>query len=476
MVFNSFNFLAFFVVVLILYYSLPKSFKIILLLAASMFFYMYHKPVNILIPFSIITVSYTGGILLERFTNRKKLIFLSVLFFNIGMLVVFKYFNFINLNITGFLNMLSLKNPISLSVILPLGISFVTFQGIDYILEVYGNQKAERNFLAFATYIMFFPKILAGPLERSHQFIEQIKKNISFSYEDFVIGLRFVLWGLFKKIVIADRLAPFVNQVFGNVYEYSGITLIVTIIFYLFQLYCDFSGYTEIAIGISRMLGFNLTPNFDRPFIAQSLTGLWKRWHISLSSWINDYLYTPIALQTRYWGKMGLITALVVSFLIIGAWHGGTWNYLIFGVLLSIGVVYEFLTLNFKKKLFKKLPDKFTFYFNVITVFIYFTFTLIFFRADSFKDALYFVKHLFAFNTPLLNPLFFDKKLLPEIIFSFLSIIFLLSFEYNFKGDYVCDRLTKGKKYYRWAVYLILANLILFFGVFGSDKFIYFQF
>jgi D-alanyl-lipoteichoic acid acyltransferase DltB (MBOAT superfamily) len=341
---------------------------------------------------------------------------------------------------------------------------------------VYGSQKAEKNFLAFAAYIMFFPKILAGPLERSHQFIEQIKKNISFSYEDFVIGLRFVLWGLFKKIVIADRLAPFVNQVFGNVYEYSGITLIVTIIFYLFQLYCDFSGYTEIAIGISKMLGFNLTPNFDRPFIAQSLTGLWKRWHISLSSWINDYLYTPIALQTRYWGKMGLITALVVSFLIIGAWHGGTWNYLIFGVLLSIGVVYEFLTLNIRKKLFKKFPDKFTFYFNVITVFIYFTFTLIFFRAENLKDAIYFVKHLFYFNVPLMNPLFFDKKLLPEIIFSFLSIIFLLSFEYNFKGDYICDRLTKGKKYYRWAVYLILANLILFFGVFGSDKFIYFQF
>lgn len=294
MLFNSLDFLIFFIIVTTLYFVIPHNKRWILLLISSCYFYMAFVPIYILILGFTIVIDYFAGILIENSEGKRRKLFLILsLIANIGVLAVFKYHNFLNENLTFLMHGFGLSNPIPyLSIILPIGLSFYTFQAMSYTIEVYrGNQKAERHFGIFSLYIMFYPLLLAGPIERPYNLLPQLRIKQDFEYTRVVEGLRLMLWGLFKKLVIADRLAIYVNAVYNNYEAHNGTTLILASIFFTFQIYCDFSGYSDMAIGAAKVMGIKLMNNFNRPYFSRSMSEFWKRWHISLSSWFRDYVY-----------------------------------------------------------------------------------------------------------------------------------------------------------------------------------------
>ena len=315
MLFSSVDFVFFFSITIVFYFILPSRFKWIWLLITSTVFYMYSKPVYIVIPIVLIAITFPSGILIEKTKNekQKKLIFILTIVAIIGILAFFKYTNFLSSSLISFINFFREKlfastepvnNPLLINLIVPLGISYITFQSIGYLVEIYwGNHKAERHIGHFSTYIMFFPKLTMGPIERAHHFLPQLKRSITFNYDNVTLGLKLIAWGLIKKVLIADRIRLFNESIFTNIQDYDGIVLIIASISYTVQLYADFSGYTDIAIGLSKILGFDIIQNFDRPFTAKSITEFWRKWHISLSTWFADYFYNPIVIKKRNWGK-----------------------------------------------------------------------------------------------------------------------------------------------------------------------------
>ena len=291
MLFNSLEFLLFFPIVTILYFVLPYRFRWVLLLTASCYFYMVFKPIYILILGFTIVIDYFAGIYIEQSEGKKRKLYLTLsLIANIGVLAIFKYFNFLNLNFTWLLEGLDLKNPIPfLQILLPIGLSFHTFQAMSYTIEVYrGNQKAEHHFGIYALYVMFYPQLVAGPIERPQNVIHQFYERHDFDYQRVTDGLKLMAWGMFKKVVIADRLSVMVEMVYKYPYNYHGIPLIVSTIFFSIQIFCDFSGYSDIALGSAQVMGFKLMKNFDRPYFSKTISEFWRRWHISLSSWFRD--------------------------------------------------------------------------------------------------------------------------------------------------------------------------------------------
>ena len=283
MLFNSIEFVIFFILVTSLYFILPHKYRWFLLLVASCYFYMAFVPVYILILFFTIVIDYFAGIWIEEAQGKKKKQFLVLsLVANIGVLAVFKYYNFLNDNLTFLLHGADWENPIPyLSILLPIGLSFHTFQAMSYTIEVYrGHQKAERHFGIYSLYVMFYPQLVAGPIERPQNLLFQFRTEHKFDYERVVSGLRLMLWGFFKKLVIADRLAIYVNAAYGNPDEHTGLTLAVATMFFAFQIYCDFSGYSDIAIGAARVMGYDLMKNFNRPYLSASISEFWSRWPI----------------------------------------------------------------------------------------------------------------------------------------------------------------------------------------------------
>src|ERR1017187_1193708 len=294
MLFNSFEFLVFFPIVTGGYFLLAHKFRWMWLLAASCYFYMAFVPVYILILGGTIIIDYFAGIWIGKSEGSTRKLFLVLsLVTNIGVLVFFKYFNFLNENLGIILHGAGYQNPIPfLSILLPIGLSFHTFQAMSYTIEVYrGSQQTERHFGIYALYVMFYPQLVAGPIERPQNMLHQFHEKHEFDYDRLKSGIALIAWGMFKKIVIADRLGLFVNQVYDNVHEYQGISLLVAIFLFAFQIYCDFSGYTDIALGAARTMGFRLMYNFNFPFGTKNISDFWRHWHISLSSWYNDYLY-----------------------------------------------------------------------------------------------------------------------------------------------------------------------------------------
>src|SRR6185437_1472294 len=291
MLFNSFAFLVFFIIVTSVYFLLPHKYRWVWLLAASCYFYMAFVPVYILILGGTIVIDYFAGIWISKSEGKRRKMFLVLsLISNIGVLAVFKYYNFLNENLTFLLHGAGFQNPIPfLSIILPLGLSFHTFQAMSYTLEVYrGNQQVERHFGIYALYVMFYPQLVAGPIERPQNMLHQFHEKHEFDYDRLKSGIALMVWGLFKKMVIADRLGLFVNQAYDNAHEYQGIPLIIATFFFAFQIYCDFSGYSDIALGAARTIGFKLMLNFNYPFISTTVGDYLRRWHISLSTWFND--------------------------------------------------------------------------------------------------------------------------------------------------------------------------------------------
>lgn len=481
MLFNSFHFLYFFVVITTAYYALPHRYRWQLLLAASCYFYMVFLPIYILILGFTIVVDYYAGIFIENTEgSRKKLYLIFSLIANIGVLAIFKYFNFLNDNLSLFLNGIGYHNSVpNLSILLPVGLSFHTFQAMSYTIEVYhGHQKAERHFGIYALYVMFYPQLVAGPIERPQNILHQFYERHSFDYKNVTDGLKLMAWGLFKKVVIADRLASVVTHVYENPTNFEGLSLIIATFFFAFQIYCDFSGYSDMAIGAAQVMGFKLMKNFDRPYLSKSISEFWKRWHISLSTWFRDYLY--ISLGGNRVSQSRLYFNLMVTFLISGLWHGANWTYVIWGGLNGLYLIIEFiLTKPFTNVVNTLKINRFPFILNVFKGFVTFNLiclTWVFFRAKTVSDAFYIITHLFKDFTAkgVFSKLAVAKFDLQIIV---LSLVILIVVEWLQRGVSLRNWLTIKPLYVRWSVYVSLGVAILLLGAYEQNQqFIYFQF
>jgi len=399
MLFNSAAFLIFFPVVTTTYFLLPHRFRWMLLLAASCYFYMAFIPKYILILAITITVDYFAGLGLEKFEGRKKRwVLMASILTNIGMLAFFKYFNFANENLALLAKFIGWNYPIhSLAIILPIGLSFHTFQSLSYTIEVYrGHQKAERHFGYLALYVMYYPQLVAGPIERPQNVLHQLHTERRFEYQRVTDGLKRMAWGMFKKIVVADRMVLFVNPVYNDPTQHSGPALVFATLAFAIQIYCDFSGYSDIALGSAQVMGVKLMKNFDHPYFARSISEFWRRWHISLSTWFRDYVYIPLGGNRV--AKPRWAFNLFITFLISGLWHGADWTYIIWGALHGSYLVLSILTEPFWKRLstltrLDSLP-RLKIVISTLTTFFLVTFAWIFFRAASLSEALYIVSHL----------------------------------------------------------------------------------
>jgi alginate O-acetyltransferase complex protein AlgI len=476
MLFNSFHFLIFFIVVTSLYFLIPYKQRWILLLASSCYFYMVFVPIYILILGFTIIIDYFAGIYIENaLGGRRKLLLMFSFIANIGVLAVFKYYNFLNENLSILLHGAGYQNPIPyLSILLPIGLSFHTFQAMSYTIEVYrGKQKAEHHFGIYSLYVMFYPQLVAGPIERPQNLLHQFRENYNFDYDRVIEGLKLMLWGLFKKLVIADRLAIYVNAVYNNPEQHNGTTLILATVFFAFQIYCDFSGYSDMAIGAAKVMGFKLMTNFNRPYFARDISEFWKRWHISLSTWFKDYLYISLGgnrVSTSRW-----YFNLFFVFMISGLWHGANWTYIIWGALNGFYLVFAIISQGFRTKFNKligisKLP-KLNHFLQIFITFILACFAWIFFRANTLEDASLIIKKVFLTSGKLYIGDF------QHLIYGICAIIFLVFIEFRREFFLVGALPFKTNHWIKEQMaYAFLIVLILLVGVFDGGQFIYFQF
>lgn len=487
MLFNSFAFAIFFPIVTILFYLLPHSYRWAMLLLASCIFYMWLVPKYILILLLTIVVDYVAGIKIEEAMGEKKKLWLYFSFITTCLILFFfKYFNFFAINSAKVLTLFGWNySPALLNVLLPVGLSFHTFQSLSYVIEVYrGEQKAERHFGIYSLYVMFYPQLVAGPIERPQNLLWQFHKKHDFEYDNVVKGLRQIIWGLFKKVVIADRLSILVNNVYSNPRDQSGLALTIATIFFAFQIYCDFSGYSEMAIGTARVMGFKLMTNFNTPYFSKTISEFWKRWHISLSTWFKDYIYIPLGGNRR--GESRIYTNLLITFLLSGLWHGANWTYIFWGGINGVYLVFAMIKNKFIKQ--DLVHHK---WFNIIITFTLICFSWIFFRANHIEDAFIIIRRLgsgyskllFNFQQYGVSLVFKDTFLglkmgmsFYNFIFSCLLIALLVALErINQLRSFqkICD----GKPtWIRWCAYYAVIIIIILGGVFGENSFIYFQF
>lgn len=497
MLFNSLEFLIFFPLVTFLYFLFPHKYRWFLLLLASCIFYMAFIPSYILILAVTILIDYFAGIWIEQAQEDKKKIFLIISILSTCLvLFIFKYVNFFNNNFASIANFFHWNYPIeTLHLILPIGLSFHTFQSLSYVIEVYkGNQKAEHHFGIYALYVMFYPQLVAGPIERPKNLLHQFYEKHNFDYRRVADGLKLMTFGMFKKIVIADRLAILVNQIYNNPYDYTGIPLILATVFFAFQIYYDFSGYSDIAIGAAQVMGFRLMENFNRPYFSKSISEFWRRWHISLSSWFRDYLY--ISLGGNRVPKAKWYLNLFITFLVSGLWHGANWTFVIWGALNGFYLLFAIWTVNIREKFVKlislnKLPTLYK-CIQIMVTFSLICFAWIFFRAQNLTDAFYIITHLFSgFDTFINNILQLNLHSATsyitqqgnglglskfEIFIACFSIIFVEFIHWIHKNGSIRHMLNEKPVWVRWIIYYFLILWMMFFGVFSNNQFIYFQF
>jgi alginate O-acetyltransferase complex protein AlgI len=455
------------------------------LLLSSCYFYMAFVPIYIVILGFTIVIDFFAGLGIEKLEGRKRkaLLIISIVS-NISVLMVFKYYNFFLDNIRILSEPLGGNLPY-LNILLPIGLSFHTFQAMSYTIEVYrGNQKAEKNFGIYSLYVMFYPQLVAGPIERPQNMLHQFREKHIFEYKNVTFGLKLMVWGLIKKVVIADRLAVIVNQVYNHPQSYEGIPLLIATLFFTFQIYCDFSGYSDIAIGSAQVMGFTFMKNFDSPYRSKSISEFWRRWHISLSTWFRDYVYIPlggnrVAIPVWYFN-------LFLIFLISGLWHGASWTYVIWGGLHGFYIVFALITQKARHRIsaligldnFPKIKSAA----QIFVTFILVWFAWIFFRANTLSDAIYIVTHLTKGIPDIFNEwksiqilvmdLFIEYK---ELILSFFFIGIIILSEFLPFPEWH-GRLMNKPAWVRMGVYYAMVILILQFGVFGEKQFIYFQF
>ena len=493
MLFNSFEFLLFFPTVAFIYFLLPHRFRWFHLLLSSCVFYMAFIPVYIFILIFTIIVDYIAGIYIERSTGkRRKLFLICSIIANILILAVFKYFNFFTDNFNALLSLFNIhKNHLPfLDIILPVGLSFHTFQAMSYTIEVYrGNQKAEKHFGIYALYVMFFPQLVAGPIERPQNLLHQFRTQHYFDYPRVVNGMRLMLWGFFKKIVIADRLSIFVSEVYDQPTQYQGISLVLATVFFAFQIYCDFSGYSDIALGTAEVLGFKLMKNFNRPYFSKSISEFWSRWHISLSTWFRDYLY--ISLGGNRVSVPRWYFNLFFVFLVSGFWHGANWTFIAWGALHGFYLVFAIISqkrrLNINQSIGIMKNGFVLKIVQIITTFILVDFAWVFFRAKNIKDAIYIITHLLS-NIPqqlisaARNENFSRHRIIYlnqttyEFFIAIAAILFMESIHYFQRNLELRVYFSKKSSFFRWVTYALIIYSIILFGEFSNNSFIYFQF
>jgi len=480
MLFNSIGFAIFFPVVAVIFFLLPQRWRVHWLLAASCFFYMAFIPAYILILLVTILIDYFAGIYLERVEDpqkKKALLWLSILS-TCTVLFIFKYFGFFTGSFVGLAGLAGwhLSRP-ALSIILPIGLSFHTFQSLSYVVEVYrGNQKAEHNFIVYATYVMFFPQLVAGPIERPQNLLHQFREWHAFHYDDITSGLKRMAWGFFKKLVVADRLALYVNDVYSAPRNFNGLQLTLATFFFAYQIYCDFSGYTDIALGTAQVLGFRLMENFETPYYSLSVSEFWRRWHISLSTWFRDYLYIPLGGNRV--SKQRHIANLLFTFCLSGLWHGANWTYVFWGFLNGLYLVIGWLTKDWRTRLWEGIGlHEGTIARKTImlcTTFLLICTAWIVFRARSMSDAAYVFTHLTTgWDFHKIATEQFLLRQLPVAIAAIIAleigqlwnrVVSVPSFVGNFPTPA------------RWALYAGFVMTVVMFGVYKQMQFIYFQF
>jgi alginate O-acetyltransferase complex protein AlgI len=474
MLFNSFQYLFFFVTIIISYYLLPRKYRWMLLLAGSYFFYMSWKPMYILLIVFSTLVDYTVGLKMAKTDNRKLRVryLVTSLVVNLGLLFVFKYFNFFNSSVIDFLNSLGIEaNPVKLDVLLPVGISFYTFQTLSYTIDIYNKKiKPEKHFGKFALYVSFFPQLVAGPIERASNLLPQFKVFKNATRKDFIAGFSQVIFGLFKKIVVADTAAIYVNSIYQYPEINNGLTLTIATYAFAFQIYCDFSGYSDIAIGSARMLGYDLMDNFKLPYFSKNITEFWRRWHISLSSWLKDYLYIPLGGNRK--GNIFTYRNLMITMLLGGLWHGASWNFVIWGGINGLALALEKFTgvRNIDRIANKNIISKGAFAFltfNIIAL------TWVFFRAETLKKATD-ILSIIGTNFWTGGLAIKDTRVFMNLI---IGIGFLFVLEYFFLRKRNFNNFILEKK----LPFIIIFNTILIIimvlmGVSEGSQFIYFQF
>lgn len=485
MLFNSLPFLYFFAMVMVLYFTLPFRFRWVLLLGASYYFYMCWKVDYLLLLILSTLVNYYVGIWLGqtvvRSTRKKILIF--ALIYHIGILLLFKYFDFFNNSLKTIFSAFNLFYAIqAFNLLQPIGISFYTFKSISYCLDVYwGKQRPELHLGRLALYVAFFPQLLAGPIERATRLLPQFHLRVNFDYQRVMDGLKLMLWGFFQKVVIADNLAVLVDAVYNNPGQYQGMSLTLATLFYCFQIYCDFSGYSDIAIGTAQIMGYQTMDNFNRPYFSSSIAEFWRRWHISLSTWLRDYLYIPLGgnrvTQSRWYFN------LMTVFLLCGLWHGANWTFVIWGGLHGFYLVFSNMTKNLREGIIRKigldLTPKFHRALKGLTTFLLVCFAWIFFRANNVSDSLYIISHLFSGwgkEIDAFRNMFFWKQGRFEFIIGSTSILFLIFVQILQRNERILHLISFQPIGVRWCFYYFILLTILLCGNFGSRQFIYFQF
>lgn len=481
MSFISPEYVIFFSLVLPIFFLLGYRFRWAFLLIVSYFFYAYGNLQYLpLIIFSTLVDYFAARMIAATENERQRKLWLTAsLGVNLGVLFIYKYADFFNTSLASVAQALNLDyQPQLLSLVLPIGISFYTFQSMSYTIDVYRRSlEPEKHLGIMATYVAFFPQLVAGPIERATNLLPQFREKQKFDADRMVSGLQQLLWGFFKKAVIADTLAIYVNAIYNDVHAYTGLPLIVATMFFAIQIYCDFSGYSDIAIGTARIMGFDLMENFRQPYFSASVREFWARWHISLSTWFRDYLYIPLG-GNRVSLPRNLINLMIV-FVVSGLWHGALWTFVIWGFLHGLAIVIETLFRHWGWKLF---PENFMGHIiKICLTFIFVCFTWVFFRANTFDDALYVIQHItqIDFSIDITAP-FVVEILEPASVFSLALILIVILFvadgliaRWGIEGIY-----RRIPLLLRWAIYYAMGAAIVLSGIFGSaaQQFIYFKF
>lgn len=465
MLFNSIQFLVFFPIVIFLYFSINYKFRWILLLIASYYFYMCWKPeYAVLIAFTTI-MDYFLALKIHSLKNifQKKLLLTISILLNLSILFFFKYLYFFTSNFNSLFQ--TNYSFSTVDFILPVGISFYTFQSTSYIIDVYrGNVLSEKNLAKYALYVSFFPQLVAGPIERAGHLLPQLFQNHSFDYDRITSGIKRMAWGFFKKIVVADKLALIADNVFNSPQQHNSLSLLIGIYAFTFQIYCDFSGYSDIAVGTARILGINLAENFKTPYFSSNIVEFWKRWHITLISWFRDYLYIPLGGNRVKKSKW--VFNILIVFLLSGLWHGANWTFVVWGLLNGLLVcLFHFLA---KKKNENKSFLKTFLTFHLVA------FLWIFFRAKSIDDALLIISNLFSFQNHFSLSTIGINGL--QFVIAATSVLLLLLAEYFHNKKNISIQLGKLHWATRWSFYLLCVAVLFVFGEWSSHDFIYFQF
>ena len=472
MVFNSIAFIVFLPIVVLLFYLLPHKWRWLMLLAASCVFYMWFVPKYILILLVTIVIDYAAGVLMERYADqpRKKKTFMIIsIVSTLTVLIVFKYLNFITGNLDQLCASLGMETHLMTHIILPIGLSFHTFQSMSYVIEVYrGHQKAERHFGYYSLYVMFFPQLVTGPIERPGNLLRQLHEKKEFRYENISKGMRLILFGFFVKMVVADHLGEYVDEVYGHLDEYNSWSVWLAMVFYSFQIYCDFFGYSTIALGSAKLMGFDITDNFKTPYLSKNIAEFWHRWHISLSTWFRDYVYIPLGGSRVKFGRWAF--NILVVFVLSGIWHGAAWTFLLWGFAHGL--------LHIAEKVLRRAlpnPDKAKgaclFAGNalrVVKTFLLVTLFWVMFRATDFE-------HLRSiFEAAFSNFGNGGQLAVAPAVWLYLGLFILMDvLLLNTRFDAWCE----DKPWVvRWMIYAVLVFMVIACSSVNSFPFIYFQF